>query len=161
MLDMWVSGAGSPSRWRGFGCFSMRCVDFAPMCTNLTVLRHSLNIMPGTSRMLVIASWMYGSCFRLVSLSSRNFSVQRSHKTVKSVHPCFTGSSTSASGCALFDCVRHRLAAWMQECVQEFALPISVHALQLKPDVQLSGDLTSELIEAVSVCDAAFRRSDD
>ena len=49
----------------------------------------------------------------------------------------------------------------MQECVQKLALPISVYAFQLKPDVQLSGDLTSELIETVSVCDAAFRRSDD
>ena len=70
---MWISGAGSPSRWCGFGCFSMRFrIDFAPMCTNLTVLRHSLNIMPGTM-VLVIASWMYGSCPRLVSLPSRNF----------------------------------------------------------------------------------------
>ena len=49
----------------------------------------------------------------------------------------------------------------MQECVQKLALSISVHALQLKSDVQLSGDLTSELIETVSVCDAVFSRSDD
>ena len=159
---MWVSGAGSPSRWRGFGCFSVQFrIDFAPMCTNLTVLRHSPNIMPGTSRVLVIASWMYGSCSRLVSLPSRNFSVRRSRKTVKSVHPCLIGSSASASGCALFDCVRYRLAVWMQECIQEIALPVSVHSPQLKPDVQLSGDLTSELIETVSVCDAAFSRSNN
>ena len=159
---MWVLGAGSPSRWRGFGCFSVRFrIDF---CSHVhkfdgfaTLPKHNARYFGGASN-CELDVWFL---FSALSLSSCIFSVQRSRKTVKSVHPRLIGSSTSASSCALFDCVRHRLAAWMQECVQELALPISVHALQLKPDVQLSGDLTSELIEAVSVCDAAFRRSDD
>ncbi len=159
---MWVSGAGSPSRWRGFGCFSMRFrIDF---CSHVhkfdgfaTLSKHNARYFGGASN-CELDVWFL---FLAGSLPSRNFSVRRSRKTVKSVHPCLIGSSASASGCALFDCVRYRLAAWMQECVQKLALPISVHAFQLKPDVQLSGDLTSELIETVSVCDAAFRRSDD
>lgn len=122
-----------------------------------TLSKHNARYFEGASN-CELDVWFL---FLAGSLPSRNFSVRRSRKTVKSVHPCLIGSSASASGCALFDCVRYRLAAWMQECVQKLALPISVYAFQLKPDVQLSGDLTSELIETVSVCDAAFRRSDD